>query len=216
MALRTVFYIRDNKINNKSFDIKWAGGFAVSQKRKNIDSLHEEIEHHFNVSKDRILEVSTKSSTNIGVQLSAMNLTVELDNELYFFESIYQSSKVFDDGLLGEQHYPEWKSLNGFEAKKASREINLPLKEFRYRDKVFPLNPQTLFFDWLYIKTISKKPDIYDKISKYDYFTDIEFIPAKMISCQAESLAKYKYLYEKGLVNDYLDNPIKYYSKDES
>lgn len=211
MAIRTVFFIKDNKINQENLEIVWARGFAVSQKQKNITTLHEQIASKFNVDKEEILEVSTKSKIPVGIALSAINLKVNLNGKRYFFESVYQSSKVFDDGLLGTIHHPEWIELPSFEAKKESREVGLPLKHFNFLNKIYPLEPKTLFYDWLYIKTVYEIPNIYEKIKKYKYFTDIEFNPEKMISCQAKSLVKFKFLYENNLIDEFLKNPRRFY-----
>ncbi len=53
-------------------DFKFYTGFAVSQKQKSIKSLHESISRIDNTLK--ILEVSTKSTNQTGIALSAFNL----------------------------------------------------------------------------------------------------------------------------------------------
>ena len=196
MAIRSVFYIKDEKVKEKRFDIVWHRGLSLSQKQKNIESLNNKIIEAYNTSLNYILEISTKSTQTVGKELSAINLKFKEKGTEYFFESVYQSSKVFDQGLLGELQYKEWKYLPSFEAKKNSKQINLPLKKFKYNDKEFPLEPKTLFFDWLYIKTIHNISGLYDRLKIY-FFTDIEFNPLKMVSSQAHSVAKFKYLYER-------------------
>lgn len=210
MATRSVYYIKDNKVSKENFDFVWERGLAYSQKQKNIVKLHEAISEKYKVNKDEILEVSTKSLTELGKMLSSINLKFKIDNRDYFFESVYQSSKVFGDGLLDPIHHLEWIELESFEAKKLSREIKLPLIEFKFKDKTFPLEPKTMFFDWLYISCINQL-NIKFLIDKYKYFTDIEFNPIKMVSTQAQALCKYKCLADQGLVEEFLENPQKFY-----
>lgn len=214
MAIRSVYYIQNHKVNKEDIEIKWASGFSYSQKQKNIVTLHEAISERFNVSTNEILEVSTKSLLEIGKMLSSINLEFEIEGKKYFFESVYQSCKVFQDGLLGTIHHPEWIELESFEAKKASQAINLPLVEFKFKDMTFPLEPKTMFFDWLYISCINQL-NIKFLIDPYYYFTDIEFNPIKMISTQAQALCKYKNLVEQNLIEEFLKNPKKFYEEDK-
>ena len=71
-----------------SYKFEWNGGFAVSQKRKNIKALHESIERS---TGEKSLEISTKSEVNLGSSLSAFVL--KLDGVL--IECIYQSCNVY-------------------------------------------------------------------------------------------------------------------------
>jgi len=210
MAIRSVCYIRDNNLVREDFDIKWVSGLSLPQKQKNIETLHHAISERFSVELDRILEVSTKSKTEIGRLLSSFSLKLKINNFDYAFESVYQSSKVFQDGLFDTLQYEEWLILDGYEAKKRSQKIKLPLAEFRYNQRSFPLEPKTMFFDWLYISCIEQY-NLSFLIKQYDYFTDIEFNPEKMVSTQANALCKYKWLVEHNLIEEYLLDPIKYY-----
>lgn len=212
MAIRSVYYVKDNIVVIENFNVKWASGLALSQKQKNIENLHHAICERFSVEPNRILEVSTKSHTEIGRLLSSFNLKLKVNDHEYSFESVYQSSKVFQDGLFDTRQYEEWKLLDGYTAKKRSQEVKLPLAEFRFNQRSFPLDPKTMFFDWLYISCIEQF-NLDFLISQYDYFTDIEFNPEKMVSTQANSLCKYKWLVEHNLVKEYLLDPIKYYKR---
>lgn len=50
--------------------------------------------------------------------------------------------------------------------------------------------PQTAFYDYLYIKTLyTNYRDIIEELTQYDTFTDIEFNPRKSINCQARTCA---------------------------
>jgi hypothetical protein len=51
------------------------------------------------------------------------------------------------------------------------------------------LEPQTAFYDWVYISALIARKDLAEGLSKYSAFTDIEFNPEKSINCQAYSVA---------------------------
>ena len=76
----------------------------------------------------KILEVSTKSNTELGVNLSAFNLKINTDSygEISI-ESIYQASKVYSE----EGQYIKFINMNPFEIKKELREIQ-KYKKFYY------------------------------------------------------------------------------------
>jgi hypothetical protein len=208
MVIRSVYYIKNNSVVKENFDIKWVSGLALTQKQQNIETLHYAISDRFSVGPGRILEVSTKSKTELGRLLSSFNIKLKINDYDYVFESVYQSSKVFQDGIFDTIQHEEWLKLDGYEAKKRSQEIKLPLVEFRFNQRSFPLEPKTMFFDWLYISCI-KQYNLSFLINQYDYFTDIEFNPEKMVSTQANSLCKYKWLIEHDLVEEYLLDPFK-------
>ena len=52
----------------------WSPGFALVQKRKNIDALHRAAADQF--GKSPLLEVSSESQRALGARLSAFNLYV--------------------------------------------------------------------------------------------------------------------------------------------
>jgi hypothetical protein len=68
------------------------------------------------------------------------------------------------------------------------------------------LEPKTLFYDWIYINALNKKPNLYKKIINYNAFTDIEFNPERSINCQAKSVALFIALYKQGVLNEALSN----------
>lgn len=43
MAIRPAWTIKNDMIQCEYFEFQWDGGFALSQKRKNIDNLHKAI-----------------------------------------------------------------------------------------------------------------------------------------------------------------------------
>jgi hypothetical protein len=56
---------------------------------------------------------------------------------------------------------------------------------------ILPLEPQSLFYDWLYISALMQPHNeaLLSELLRYHAFTDIEFNPEKSVSCQANSAA---------------------------
>ena len=198
MATKMCFFVNNaNVFEEKIISFTYIKGMAFSQKQKNVLSFHHSIQEQYPNSK--ILEISTKSNNDLGVKLSAFNL--KLDN--CFVESIFQSSKVFEDGT----QYEFLKNLPPREAKQhLSENTNGVLKCFKYANKEFPLNPPSLFYDYIYINALIQVPNVSNKILHYDIFTDIEFNEKKQINCQARACAIYSYMLRTNSVNYYLSS----------
>ncbi len=97
------------------------------------------------------------------------------------------------------------------EAKKDERlKTSGRLREFRFYQKIWPLEPKTLFYDWLYINALSNNETIASSILQHDCFTDIEFNHERSINCQAYSAALYVSLSKKGLLEEALKSPSNY------
>ncbi|MFV2948996.1 DarT1-associated NADAR antitoxin family protein [Pseudomonas japonica] len=185
----------------------WFPGFSVSQKQRSIASLHENISEKLKI--DSILEISSKSLTEEGVKASAFNLMIETKkyNRKFSVECAFQASKVFEHG----GPFVDILDKTSREAKKDERLKNSGrLKEFRFYQNTWPLEPKTLFYDWLYINALSNNESIADSIIKYKCFTDIEFNHERSINCQAYSAALYVALSDKGLLEKALKSPADY------
>lgn len=201
MAERPAYCISNGKVTVKNYSFEWFSGFSVSQKQKSIDSLHNAILKTDNSAVP--LEVSTKSKNLLGVKLSAFNL--KLDG--YTLENIFQSSKVFAYGGA-------YRDLLEVSPKDAKRDLRLKnsgaLKSFDYNGEIFPLFPKTVFYDYIYIKSVKQSLTAEEilQIKKYNYFTDIEFNPNKSVNTQAKSVAIIR------LMLDMYDN-IPDFSKDD-
>lgn len=188
MATRPVFIINNKPPYFKKIDVEfqYASGFAISQKQKNIKSLHSAfLSNH---SKYKILEISTKSAEYLGQQLSAFNLSLNIKNKEYSVETLFQSSKIYDT------YYKQSSLLQmtSIEAKKYGTSNNdKKLLGFKFLDINFPLEPKTYFYDWLYINALYGKKNLIQQLldSGYNAFSDIEFNPKKSINCQAQSVA---------------------------
>ncbi|MHA2879108.1 DarT1-associated NADAR antitoxin family protein [Vibrio campbellii] len=210
MASRPVFIPLETQllVCEKTLDFKWHSGFAVSQKQKSIFELHQAILSN-NVG-NKPLEVSSKSEESLGVSLSAFNLKVTLrSGKQVALENIFQASKIFKHG----GPYKDLLQVTPLEAKRDPR-----LKEsgdmigFQGKDGIWPLEPKTLFYDWLYINALHKHPDFAEAVMEFDSFTDIEFNPTKSFNCQAHSVALYVALAKNGELKQVLADSS-YYCK---
>lgn len=198
MAVRPVFAPgkRKNEADVFMTEFQWNPGLNVSQKRKNIDALHEAYQSRFPDRK--VLEISSKSTEKLGVSLSAFNLKKHVPSlEKHIpVECVFQGSKVFSGG-------GPYTDLYTAAARDAKRDPRLKssgeLRSFRYEGEQYPLIPRTVFYNWIYINALLENPALAQQLLQYDGFTDIEFNPGKSLNCQAEAAALYVTLARKGL-----------------
>ena len=202
MAKRPVFISTkktDSLIETKEVEFKWYPGLAVSQKQKSIESLHNAAQEQLGLNS--ILEISSKSKMDLGVSLSAFNLSLtNKDNIKAPVEVFFQGSKVFTQGGPFRDLYQKQKTSR--EAKKDERLFESgDLIEFNFDNQKWPLSPSTMFYDWLYCSALEQNQAQAEALLEYDAFTDIEFNPNKSINCQAASAAIYKSLNDRDLIN---------------
>lgn len=186
-------------VETRLVEFKWFPGMAVSQKQKSIDSLHAAAKSEIPKLKD-LLEVSSKSKCELGVALSAFNLNINTVkfNQTFSVEQAFQSSKVFENG----GPYLDLLQKSSREAKRDPRlKTSGRLKGFRFCGVDWGLEPQTAFYDWLYINALKKHQQFSDKVCDYSGFTDIEFNPEKSINCQAYSVALFVSLKKRNLLD---------------
>ena len=182
-------------------------GFSISQKQKCIQSMHNSI-----IDSDpslRLLEISTKSMQPLGVALSAFNLELcnKSEGKKLRLENVFQSSKVFEYG----GPFLDLLNISPKEAKRDERLINSgELTHFAYDNKVWPIEPKTMFYDWIYIAALNSYKELAELILNYDAFTDIEFNHKRSFNCQARSASIYVSLKKSGLVEDYLSDMEKF------
>jgi hypothetical protein len=172
---------------------------AMVQSRKSIASLHTEAKRLLDV--DGVLEISSKSPTELGVSLSAFNLmirTVKHERE-FSLECAYQASKVFERG----GPFVDLLNVKSIDAKRDPR-LNQHgrLIKFRFFGADWPLVPRTAFYDWLYINALHKRPDLAEQVLTYRAFSDIAFNPERSINCQAYAAALYVSLSDRGLLTE--------------
>ncbi|MDO6537964.1 hypothetical protein Q4524_05180 [Alteromonas stellipolaris] len=184
-------------------EFKWHPGMAKSQKQKSIYELHS-VAHSLGF--DRVLEISSKSENELGIKLSAFNLLIETkkNKNIFTVETAFQGSKVFSRG-------GPYKDLFGLDSLSAKKDIRLKesgkLMGFEFFGKMFPLEPRTYFYDWIYINALANNEELSKEVLSYDAFTDIEFNPKKSINCQAHSAAVYLSLAKVGMISDALSSP---------
>lgn len=173
---------------------------ATVQSQKSIDSLHKAGEE---IGISPILEISSKSKDELGVSLSAFNLsfTTKKYKKTLSVETAFQGSKVFERG----GPYSDLYDKTSREAKK-----DLRLKEsgnlihFKFFGETFDLRPTTLFYDWVYINALRQSEELSSQVLKYNGFTDIVFNPDRSLNCQAYSAALYVSLCRSSKLDDAL------------
>lgn len=171
---------------------------SVIQKQRSIDSLHAAARSGLGIRE--ILEISSKSKDPLGVRLSAFNLALPVaDGGAVSVEVAYQASKRFERGgpfldlLSGSS-----RQAKGDERLKRSGR----LLSFRFGSEDWPLEPKTVFYDWLYLRALRTNPAIAQQLLTYQAFTDIEFNPERSVNCQARSAALYVSLHREGTLED--------------
>lgn len=196
MAEKKVFFCNEELYyEEKLITYTYFSGFAVSQKQKSINSLHQSVLNSY--PEKKILEVSTKSMNPIGVRMSAFNLPFfhkEIGEERNI-ENVFQSSKVFKNG-------GPYRDLLNVPPKDAKRDQRLlesgELVAFNLYGEDWPLEPKSLFYDWIYISALKDNMEFAKELLEYDVFTDIEFNHKKSINCQARAVAIFVSLLKKG------------------
>lgn len=214
MAKRPAFVpdiVGSTLVETRMVDFQYHSGFAVVQKQKSIASLHEAIRNTQNIT--QILEISSKSESELGVALSAFNLMMfdKKTNQKISVECAFQSSKVFENG----GPFLDLLKVTSREAKKDERlKTSGQLKKFSFYGIDWALEPLTAFYDWLYINALNFNSEYHKELLKYEAFTDIEFNPEKSINCQAYSIAMFVSLSKRNLLDKIRDPQefLKFYS----
>ena len=206
MATRPVFVPQvaaRSFVREVPIEFVWVPGMAVSQKQKSIESLHQSATRQLGVTS--VLEISSKSRPPLGVQLSAFNLRLRMeDGRQVPVEVAYQASKVFEHG----GPFLELMSGSSRDAKGDERlRTSGRLICFRFQSEEWPLEPQTAFYDWLYLRALENNPVLAAQLMSFGVFTDIEFNPERSINCQARSAALYVALVRAGRLQSALSSP---------
>ena len=183
--------------------MEWHSGFASVQKEKNINALHEAAAA---AGYRNVLEVSTKSEKRRGQHLSAFYLKVKNERlgEIPL-ECVFQGSKVFERGR-------PFTDLYQMDVREAKRDTRLKesgrLTGFCFDGFNFPLEPKTVFYDWLYVNCIYPYREWARKLYDYGGFSDIEFNPYRSINCQARSIALFLSLMKLNLLGEAVKSPV--------
>jgi hypothetical protein len=183
--------------------LEWNPGFAPVQKKKNVEALHAAAAKRGFYP---LLEVSTKSESPLGQFLSAFNLKVHTSKFGDIpMELAFQGGKVFEHGGPFTDLYA------AAEVKDARRDTRLQksgkLVGFEFDGTRFPLEPKTVFYDWLYINAIFPCRKQFSALREYAGYTDIEFNPYRSVNCQARSCALFVTLLSKNLLEKAVASP---------
>lgn len=209
MAMRPVFEVSlDKKLFvQKNIEFQWYSGFALSQKRKCIQSLHQ---NYLAIYPNKnILEISSKSENELGIKLSAFNLMMNFGGKTFSVETAYQGGKIFEYG----GPYTDLLDKPSIAAKKDIRLKNSgKITGVSFFGKDFPLKPVTFFYNWLYINALNQNDELSKEVTKYNAFTDIVFNPQKSLNCQAMATAIYVSLRQQNLLQEALQSPQNFLS----
>jgi hypothetical protein len=205
MAIRPLFIPKYDSVGvtEKQIDFQWFPGLSASQKKKSIEALHSVVRQ---IGFERVLEISSKSENELGINLSAFNLKIKTKKykKEFTVETAFQGSKVFERG-------GPYKDLFGLDSRSAKKDIRLKesgnLVEFEFFGRKFPLVPRTYFYDWIYINALDQNVTLSDDIKYFQCFTDIEFNPKKSINCQAHAVSLYLSLNHLNLLEEALESP---------
>lgn len=170
---------------------EWSAGFALAQKRRNIEALHRAADRELSLAP--LLEVSSRSARSLGVRLSAFNLrlpTREAGGQL-LLEAAFQGSKVFS---VSGQHAEIYSMQAGGAIKAFMRQFSTErVVGFQFEGRTWDPEPKTVFYDWLYLRALTGllrvRPRLMGELRSFAGFTDIEFNPRKSLNCQARSCA---------------------------
>jgi len=179
-------------------EFEWNRGLSASQKQKNVTALHKAFTMCYPSKK--VLEISSKSMQEGGVELSAFSLKklVPSLGKAVPVENVYQAGKYFAKG----GPYLDLLETTPRAAKGDERLRNSgPVRGFRYEGYAFPLYPTNAFYDYLYINALCENPSLSKILLEYDAFTDVEFNREKSLNCQARAAAIFVSLHQLGLLN---------------
>ena len=189
-------------------EFQWVPGLAKSQQQKSVKNLHDAAKAQLQL--ENILEVSTRSTDDLGRKLSAFNLMLIIEGAKVSVEELYQASKVFEGG-------GPFTDLVGLGALNAKRDPRIKesgnLIGFQFNGDTFPLADSPNFYDWLYVKALSKNKNLHEEIGSYQAFTDIAFSQStlkpkegKSFNSQARSISIWCTLSKQGNVNSFMQN----------
>lgn len=213
MAKRIVFTPNFNSDRSDLYfehlvEFEWIPGLAISQQQKSVKNLHAAAKTHLHL--ENILEVSTRSTEDLGRKLSAFNLELTLDEFKVSVEEIYQASKVFEGG-------GPYVDLIGSGALNAKRDPRIKesgnLIGFQFKNASFPLADSPNFYDWLYVSALAENEELHAAINSFQAFTDIAFNQStvkpkegKSFNSQARSISIWCTMSKQGNVLRFVHN----------
>lgn len=188
-------------------DFQWVPGLALSQGQKSAMNLHNAAKDALGINK--ILEISTRSNVTLGLQLSAFNLEKSVGNNKFSVETIYQSTKVFENG----GPFTDLLTGKSIDAKTDLRLKNSgKLLHHEYQGEIWPLTSSPNIYDVIYISALLEF-NRRKEILEFQAFSDIAYNQnslkhksRKSFNCQARSVAIYFSLVNRIPENEILDN----------
>lgn len=185
--------------------VTWHRGRAPEDKKRNLLALHDVAGA---AGLAPLLEVSGNSPLALGRGLSAFQLRIRTAAGETPVENAFQGAKVFEGG-------GPFTDLQAVEPWRAKRDPRLrrsgALIRFAHDGIDFPLEPPTVFYDWLYLRALLPRTDVLraelDGPVPYAGFTDIEFDPDRSFNCQARSCALFVSLARAGTLEHHLASP---------
>ena len=208
MAERPVFVPTPDStelVKEVFFELQWHTGFAAVQKGKNIKALHAVAA---SAGFAPLLEISTKSENRRGRHMSAFHMAVPTkEHGRIKLELAFQGSKVFEHGGPFTDLYKKGEKEIGQAKSDPRLKESGALTGFRFEGFYFPIEPKTVFYDWLYCSFLAGYRDWLPKLYVYAGFTDIEFNPRRSINCQARAAALFLSLMKKGELDAALQSP---------
>jgi hypothetical protein len=190
MAKRNYWHIENDKIKIGIAEFKWEPGMSISQRRKSCVNLHQVLYEKFN---SLPLDISSASTTELGVKLSAFNLFWKGKT----VECWYQGSKVYEG--IGPMH--KLYDVSSLEAKKSMKIMaDKKLIGFNLQGVEYPLSPKTVFYDWIYLQGMVETFGINLDLNDFEYFTDIQAV-IDIDACQARAVCEYKLLQKQGFLD---------------
>lgn len=163
MAIRPVFVVSldSQYCIRENIEFEYFNGFSDQQKKRCIRSLHQAYQKKH--PEKRVLEISSKSEEELGIKLSAFQLMATLQNgKKCSVESAFQASKTFENG----GPYLDLLEVSPKAAKKEERLKNSgKLLSFSFDGQIFPIEPKTYFYHWLYIHALHTYPKLTDRKS---------------------------------------------------
>ena len=187
MASRPIFVPGNDDgrlYHSENITFQWHSGMSAAQKQRSMLSLHESAKTNGYCS---VLEVSTKSSLELGRRLSAFTLNVDILGYKSQIECIFQGSKLFERG----GPFPQIFNFSPIEAKRYFRSVNLgKIIGFQIDKAKFSNYPMHAFYDWLFIRSLSEHEGYLARsFQVFDAFSDIEFNPVRSVNTQARTMA---------------------------
>lgn len=188
MAQRYFWFIEDVIVKKGIVDFKWEPGLSTAQKRRSCANMIKVINEA--ASYGEALDISSASTEDLGVKLSAFNLKWKGRT----IECWYQGSKVYKNAGVVHHLY----DADPVTAKQYRRKLAGDIiVGFNLAGQEFPTEPRTFFYDYIYLNGLYEQFGTGLDISKYNAFTDIQS-NLEIEACQARSVCEYKLLQQNG------------------